>query len=66
VNRHANGRIHFQFSAPAGGVHLVQASTNLVDWKVIGVATLCEDGSFEFEDPDTTKFPSRFYRIVSP
>jgi uncharacterized delta-60 repeat protein len=66
VKRHANGRIHFQFSAPAGRVYIVEASTNLVDWASVGVATVCDDGSFEFEDADAARHPCRFYRVVEP
>ena len=66
VKRQANSRLHFQFSAPASGVYLVEASTNLVDWASIGVATAQSDGSIEFEEAQADGPCCRFYRIVSP
>jgi len=58
--------MQLQFTAPDGQVYLVEASTNLVDWAVIGVPTTQPDGSFEFDDPHAGKFPNRFYRVVTP
>ena len=50
----------------AGVAYIVEASTNLVDWEAVGVATVNEDGSFEFEDADAAKHQCRFYRVVNP
>lgn len=55
-----------KLSAPAGKTYIVQASTNLMDWETIGVATVNTDGSFEFEDPEAANHPHRFYRVVTP
>ena len=55
-----NGRL-----AP-GPAYILEASTNLVDWERIGVAVDRGDGMFSFEDANATRFPKRFYRIVSP
>jgi hypothetical protein len=61
-----HGRVQLQFSARPGAVQIIEASTNLVHWEMIGVAAPRGDGTFEFEDPNAPKFSSRFYRIVSP
>jgi len=66
VRHHPGGTVELQFSAPAGPVYLVEASTNLVDWEAIGAATKQPDGSFEFDDPGAAKLPNRFYRVVTP
>jgi hypothetical protein len=66
MGRQANGRAQVQFLAERGPIYVVEASTNLVDWEMIGVAVDHGDGTFEFEDPNAAKFPSRFYRVVSP
>jgi hypothetical protein len=71
----ANGLLEFgmtggqpllQFTGVAGQQYLVQSSTNLADWAVIGTATDLGDGSFEFVDPDWTNYSACFYRIVLP
>ncbi len=62
VTHQSNGRTKVQFFAPAGSVCLVEASTDLVTWEAIGLATDQDDGTFAFEDHDATKFPRRYYR----
>jgi hypothetical protein len=66
VTRRADGRARLSFVGAAGQAYLVEASTNLTDWEVIGVAGDRGDGSFDFEDTDAWRFFCRFYRIVSP
>ncbi len=61
-----DGKVQLRFSGPAGRVQLVEASTNLVDWELIGVAQDRGDGAFEFEDANAAQFLRRFYRVVSP
>ena len=60
------GNLRLQLTGDSGQVHLLQASTNLLDWVTVGVASDQGDGAFEFEDNDATRFPSRYYRVVSP
>jgi alpha-tubulin suppressor-like RCC1 family protein len=60
------GRVGLQFSALPGQVFLVEASSNLLDWELIGVATDQGDGSFTFEDSAGSRFGTRFYRVVIP
>lgn len=58
--------MQLKFISLAGKVYLIEASTNLVDWTAVGEATICNDGSFEFEDTDAAQHPCRFYRVVAP
>ena len=44
--------------------YLIEASTNLVGWEKIGVATHPQSGEFEFEDRSVS--PYRFYRVTVP
>jgi alpha-tubulin suppressor-like RCC1 family protein len=52
------------FSAAKGRVYFVEASSDLLHWQVIGAARQAQDGSYLFEDPEATKFPARFYRVI--
>ncbi len=66
VGHQPNGRVQMQFSAEPGPVYILEASINLVDWEMIGVAADQGGGMFTFEDANAARFPNRFYRIVSP
>jgi len=67
LSRQSDGTMRMQFTARTGGPCLIEASTNLVDWEMIGVAALRADGKFEFEDAQAARFSSRFYRVgVAP
>ena len=63
VNRQSNGRVQMQFSAEPGQLHVIEASSNLSDWEMIGVASVLGDGSYEFEDQQAARFGQRFYRV---
>jgi hypothetical protein len=64
--RHADGKMRMHFSAPQGFVYVLEASTNLVDWEKVGVATDCGSGEFDAEDLAAPHMPARFYRLVVP
>jgi hypothetical protein len=64
--RHHDGHVQLQFAAQRGALYLLEASTNLLHWEKIGVAYEQADGTFTFDDPNASKFPNRFYRVVSP
>jgi hypothetical protein len=64
INREPNGNLRLKFNAPSGPVYIIEASTNLVGWEKIGVATHPQSGEFEFEDRSVS--PYRFYRVTVP
>jgi hypothetical protein len=64
--RQSDGSVRMQFTGIPGQVYVIEASTNLVDWEVIDVPVDMGNGSFEFDDPDSAKYPTRFYRVVVP
>jgi hypothetical protein len=64
VARQANGQVRVKFEGVPGHAHLIQTSTNLVDWETVGVGTEVTDGEFEFEDANTAPSSTRFYRTV--
>lgn len=59
------GRLHFSFDASPGQNYEVWASTNLVEWTVIGTGT-ANGPTVQFEDADTAEHPWRFYRVRLP
>jgi hypothetical protein len=79
VAHHGGVKGRFSFTTSAGRLHAIEASTNLLDWEVIGVATERADytfsqvpgtndaspvTTFDFADPNASAFPQRFYRVV--
>ena len=63
VKHQSDGKLQFKLSGTAGRAQIVEASTNLLDWEIIGVAVERGNGLYEFQDPSALKFPGRFYRI---
>jgi len=66
VKHQLDGKIQLRFGSEPGQIQIVEASTNFVNWEIIGVAHEQSDGAFEFEDPDVARFPNRFYRVSTP
>ena len=66
VSRDTSGNMRMKFTAEFGWVYIIEASTNLVDWERIGVATLSDGSGFEFVDTQAMRFPSRYYRLIIP
>ena len=64
VTRRDNGHLRVEFGGAPWRTHLVQASTNLVDWETIGAGAEVADGVFEFEDAKGANYKTRFYRTV--
>jgi uncharacterized delta-60 repeat protein len=60
-----NAVANFRLSAPAGSRCTVEASTNLLNWELIGTANDQGDGSFIFEDLGAVTAPQRYYRFYS-
>jgi len=64
--RHPNGRMQMTVKGETGIAYILEASTNLVDWKAISVLDPNAVGECEFEDCDATDLPCRFYRVRTP
>jgi hypothetical protein len=45
-------------------VYMVQASTTLMEWAMIGLCVTDANGSVTLADPDAGKYPARLYRVV--
>jgi hypothetical protein len=66
----APGQFSFQFAGNPNASYSVLATTNLttplIDWTVLGAATLISNDLFQYIDAHTTNYPQRFYRLSSP
>ena len=61
-----NSAFELQFTGLPGAAYRVQASTNLVNWQVLGPASENPTGWFRFSDTQSTNWTRRFYRLSSP
>jgi len=61
-----NGKIHLNFLGTHQQTYLIETSTNLADWQIIGVANDNGDGTFGFDDNVSTQIPGLYYRAVTP
>ena len=60
-----NGKYEVQFTGVPGRAYLLQTSTNLTDWQVLGQIPDGGGGLFQLGDADSDKIPLRYYRVVS-
>jgi hypothetical protein len=54
-----------QFSGDQTKIYVIQASSDLTQWRDIGTAEFIGNGSFSFMDPASIEVPVRFYRVVT-
>jgi len=66
ATRQPDGKFMVRLSGASDAPLVIEASTDLVNWEVIGVTRQTGDGDFEFEDAHAPGFTNRFYRIVPP
>jgi hypothetical protein len=62
----ATGVFDLNFSGQSNASYRVWASTNLLDWEVLGTATVTSNGWFNFLDSAASNWPWRFYRAGAP
>lgn len=53
-----------QLSGPDGHNYIAEASTNLIDWKILAIL-VNTNGLVRFTDPSSTNAPQRFYRATA-
>ena len=58
----ADGQFMLTVNGPAGHTYQIEATTDLINWTIIGTQTMGSSGSFEFTDYDAASYPARFYR----
>ncbi len=64
VHQDPQGKAHLQISAAPQTAYIIQASSNLLDWEMVGVLQVGDDGSAIFNDAQAGRFTQRFYRLT--
>jgi hypothetical protein len=57
-------QVTIQFAGVPGTTYAIEASTDLVNWTVVGTAQAGPNGLFQFPDVNTGQYPQRYYRTV--
>jgi hypothetical protein len=65
-SRQLDGSASIGLAGVAGWTYRIQASTDLAVWTELGAVTAGTNGFCEFDDPNASAFPYRFYRAVLP
>ena len=60
----ASKRMQLEFLGAGNQVYVIEVSSNLVDWVKVGICAADAEGKVTYTDPDTSKHPARFYRVV--
>jgi hypothetical protein len=63
--RLANGTFQFPYTNSTALNYNVYASTNLMDWITLGVATQISPGIYQFNDASAPNYERRFYQLRS-
>ncbi|MDB6109144.1 MAG: hypothetical protein JWR69_894, partial [Pedosphaera sp.] len=66
ADRSTDGSFQFSFTGDSNAAYRVWASTNLLDWDLLGIANMTSPGLFQLSDPSATNWPQRFYRAGAP
>lgn len=61
-----NHAFQLAFTGSTNAAYRVWASTNLLNWELLGQATSPAPGQFLFLDATATNWPHRFYRATAP
>lgn len=61
-----NGKANLKIKGLPGRVHVVETSTDLVNWVKVGVANSNGGTDYQFDDPEPPASGARYYRVVSP
>ena len=63
LRRLDNGAFQFAYTNTAAQIGSVYASSDLLSWLPVGVATQISSGLYQFTDTTATNYPERFYQL---
>ncbi len=66
VTLRPDGSAYVRFTGEVGVTYTIEASTDLVNWDVVGTVTGDEFGICLFVEPDAANYQGRFYRLARP
>jgi hypothetical protein len=66
ITKDAQGKPHLKIKGAADRILIVETSTDMVNWVMIGVSSSCGGDEYDFADEQTPAGEMRFYRVVSP
>jgi len=66
IERRSDGSFIVRFSGGDYWPHSVWASSDLLEWKLLGAAEEIAPGTFKFTDTNASSISHRFYRASSP
>jgi hypothetical protein len=61
-----NGNVRLDCTGLPNAAHMVQTSTNFLNWLTIGSPPAASNGTFTFTDTNSLSFSARFYRLSLP
>jgi hypothetical protein len=64
-----NGTSLISFAGIPGYSYLIEATTNLtptIVWTILSTNTAGTNGLFQYNDLDSTNYPTRYYRTATP
>lgn len=59
-----NGQFHVHFTGAPDTTYVIQASTDLKNWLVMGIATQGISGVYDYIDTNSSSYRDRFYRVA--
>lgn len=66
ISKGGNGKPHLKIKGLPGRVHIVETSTDMVNWVKVGVAGSSGGADYQFDDAQAPSGAARYYRVVSP
>ena len=64
VHHDSHGQAQWHITAAPQTTYILQASSNLVDWAMVGVLKVGDDGSAIFNEAPADRFTQRFWRLI--